>query len=156
MLRSLVGSEMCIRDRRGIDEVRKGADVTLMDHLGDLVQDAPEGGLVFANFVEFDSLFGHRRDVSGYAKHLEWFDAALTQIIPKLRPGDLLCVTADHGNDPTWTGGDHTRERVPVLIHGVGEKDCGHIDFVDVAATIAAHLGAVSYTHLTLPTILLV
>ena len=126
---------------RGIDEVLKGADVTLMDHLGDLVQDAPEGGLLFANFVEFDSLYGHRRDVSGYAKHLEWFDAALTQIIPNLRPGDLLCVTADHGNDPTWTGGDHTRERVPVLIHGVGEKDCGHIDFVDVAATIAAHLG---------------
>lgn len=130
-----------IFSKRGIDEVRKGADATLMGHLSDLVDEAPDGGLVFANFVEFDSLYGHRRDVSGYARHLEWFDAALGQVLSKLRDGDLLCVTADHGNDPTWIGTDHTRERVPVLIHGVGHKNCGHIDFVDVAATIAAHLG---------------
>ena len=125
---------------RGIDEVRKGADTTLMDHLSDLIDDAPDGGLVFANFVEFDSLYGHRRDVSGYARHLEWFDAALAALLPKLRVGDLLCVTADHGNDPTWIGGDHTRERVPVLIHGIGARDLGHVAFVDVAASIAAHL----------------
>ncbi len=136
-----VGKIGDIFSMRGIDEVRKGADETLMQHLSDLVDEAPDGGLVFANFVEFDSLYGHRRDVSGYAKHLEWFDAALGQILPKLREGDLLCVTADHGNDPTWTGTDHTRERVPVLIQGVGAKDCGIIDFVDVAATIVAHLG---------------
>lgn len=126
---------------RGIDEVRKGADVTLMDHLSDLIDTAPDGGLVFANLVEFDSLYGHRRDVSGYARHLEWFDAALGKLLPKLRDGDLLCVTADHGNDPTWTGGDHTRERVPVLIHGIGAKNLGLVAFVDVAASIADHLG---------------
>ncbi|MDA9208406.1 phosphopentomutase [Octadecabacter sp.] len=126
---------------RGIDEVRKGADVTLMEHLSDLIDETMDGGFVFANFVEFDSRYGHRRDVSGYARHLEWFDAALGQLLPKLRAGDLLCVTADHGNDPTWIGTDHTRERVPVLVHGVGAKDCGHIEFIDVAPTIAAHLG---------------
>lgn len=125
----------------GIDEVRKGADVTLMEHLSDMIDDAPDGGLVFANFVEFDSLYGHRRDVSGYARHLEWFDAALGALLGKLRPGDLLCVTADHGNDPTWIGGDHTREKVPVLIHGLGARDLGDIAFVDVAASIADHLG---------------
>ena len=130
-----------IFSKRGIDEVRKGSDVTLMGHLSDLVDEAPDGGLVFANFVEFDSLYGHRRDVSGYARHLEWFDAALGTVLSKLREGDLLCVTADHGNDPTWVGTDHTRERVPVLIQGAGHKNCGQIDFVDVAAMIAAHLG---------------
>lgn len=125
---------------RGIDEVRKGADVTLMGHLSDLIDEAPEGGFVFANFVEFDSLYGHRRDVSGYANHLEWFDAELAKLLPNLREGDLLCVTADHGNDPTWIGGDHTREQVPVLIHGIGARDLGRIAFVDVAASIADHL----------------
>lgn len=129
----------------GIDEVRKGADATLMNHLSDLIDTAPDGGLVFANFVEFDSLYGHRRDVSGYARHLEWFDAALGRLLPKLRAHDLLIVTADHGNDPTWTGGDHTRERVPVLIHGAGTRDLGHVAFVDVAASVAAHLGVPSH-----------
>ena len=129
---------------RGIDEVRKGADVTLMNHVSDLIDDAPDGGLVFANFVEFDSLYGHRRDVSGYAKHLEWFDESLGRLLPKLRDGDLLCVTADHGNDPTWVGTDHTRERVPVLMYGVGMRDLGHVAFVDLAASIAAHLGVPS------------
>ncbi len=126
---------------RGIDEVRKGADVTLMDHLSDLIDEAPDGGFVFANFVEFDSQYGHRRDVSGYARHLEWFDAALAALLPKLREGDLLCVTADHGNDPTWAGSDHTREQVPVLIHGLGARDLGQMAFVDVATSIATYLG---------------
>ena len=126
---------------RGIDEVRKGADVTLMEHLSDLINEAPDGGFVFANLVEFDSLYGHRRDVSGYARHLEWFDRELAKLLPKLRAGDLLCVTADHGNDPTWIGTDHTRERVPVLIHGLGAREIGHVAFVDVAASIADYLG---------------
>lgn len=125
---------------RGIDEVRKGADTTLMEHLSDMIDTAPDGGLVFANFVEFDSLYGHRRDVSGYARHLEWFDAELAKLLPKLRDGDMLCVTADHGNDPTWVGTDHTREQVPVLIHGIGAHDFGQINFVDVAASVATHL----------------
>ena len=126
---------------RGIDDLRKGDDAALMGHLADAVETAAEGAFVFANFVEFDSLYGHRRDVAGYARHLEWFDAALGRILPRLRAGDLLIVTADHGNDPTWTGTDHTRERVPVLCAGVGPRDLGHVAFADVAASVAAHLG---------------
>lgn len=124
----------------GIDEVRKGGDAVLMGHLGDLVDTAPEGSLTFANFVEFDSLYGHRRDVAGYARHLEWFDRELARLLPRLRQGDLLILTADHGNDPTWTGTDHTRERVPVLVAGAGTGPLGQVMFADVAATVAAHL----------------
>ncbi|MEI4489905.1 phosphopentomutase [Mameliella alba] len=124
----------------GIDEVRKGDDASLMRHLSDLVDEAEEGSLTFANFVEFDSLYGHRRNVSGYARHLEWFDAELARLLPRLREGDLMLITADHGNDPTWTGTDHTRERVPVLIAGRGDGSIGQVGFADVAASIAAHL----------------
>lgn len=129
----------------GIDTVVKGADNALMEHLFEAVREMPDGSLTFANFVEFDSLYGHRRDVSGYARHLEWFDTQLARLLPDLRNGDLLIITADHGNDPTWTGTDHTRERVPVLVAGVGQTDgqaeIGHVAFADVAATIADHLG---------------
>lgn len=140
-----VGKIGDIFSMQGIDEVRKGTDDQLMQHLNDLVQDAPDGGLVFANFVEFDSLYGHRRDVSGYARHLEWFDAELAKMLPRLREGDMVLVTADHGNDPTWAGTDHTREQVPVLIHGIGARDLGQVGFVDVAAAIADHLGVPSH-----------
>jgi phosphopentomutase len=126
---------------RGIDEVRKGTDARLFDHLLDLAAEAEEGSLTFANFVEFDSLFGHRRDVSGYARALEWFDAGVAGFLDRLRPGDLAIFTADHGNDPTWTGTDHTRERVPVVGWGVGARSVGQVAFVDVAASVAAHLG---------------
>jgi len=79
---------------------------------------ADPGDLVFANFIEFDSLWGHRRNVAGYARALETFDARLPELTARLHQGDLLIITADHGNDPTWFGTDHTRERVPVLITG--------------------------------------
>ena len=124
----------------GIDDLRKGRDVDLMGHIIDLVDEVPDGSFVFANLVEFDSEYGHRRDPAGYAKHLEWFDRALAALLPKLRAGDLLIVSADHGNDPTWSGTDHTRERVPVLVHGIGAKALGHLNFTDVAASIADHL----------------
>lgn len=126
---------------RGITDVVKGRDVALMDALKACVKHAEDGSLTFANFVEFDSEFGHRRDVSGYARALEWFDRELGDILPVMRDGDLLVVTADHGNDPTWVGTDHTRERVPVLVHGAGRGSGGLVGFSDVAATIAAHLG---------------
>ena len=125
---------------RGIDEVRKGKDIDLFEHLVDLARDTEDGSLTFANFVEFDSLFGHRRDVSGYASALEWFDAGLPRVFEHLREGDLMLFTADHGNDPTWVGTDHTRERVPVVGWGL-QKEIGQVAFVDVAASIAAHLG---------------
>ncbi|MFP4451453.1 MAG: phosphopentomutase [Rhodosalinus sp.] len=125
----------------GIDEVRKGTDAQLMAHLADCIEGAPEGSLTFANFVEFDSLWGHRRNVAGYARALEWFDAGIGRLLPLLREDDLLILTADHGNDPTWAGTDHTRERVPVLCAGAGQGSAGLIAFADVAASVAAHLG---------------
>lgn len=136
-----VGKIGDIFSMRGIDDVRKGPDRDLMGHLSDLVETAADGALVFANFVEFDSEYGHRRDVSGYARHLEWLDAEIGNILPRLRKGDLLVITADHGNDPTWTGTDHTREQVPVLCHGRGAGQVGVVNFVDIGASVAAHLG---------------
>ncbi len=127
----------------GIDDVRKGADKDLMAALVDLVGSAEDGSLTFANFVEFDSLYGHRRDVSGYARALEWFDSCLPDLLGKMHPGDLILFTADHGNDPTWSGTDHTRERVPVVGFGVGAHPIGLRAFVDVGASVAAHLGVV-------------
>lgn len=138
-----VGKIGDIFSMRGIDEVRKGTDAELMEHLIDLIQSAEGGSLTFANFVEFDSLFGHPRDVSGYARALEWFDSNLPRMFASSQEGDLFLFTADHGNDPTWTGTDHTRERVPVVAHGVGVHEVGNVGFVDVGASIAAHLGVV-------------
>lgn len=126
---------------RGITDVVKGCDATLMGHLANRVEHARDGSLTVANFVEFDSLYGHRRDVMGYAAALEWFDAAMAPILAALRPGDLMILTADHGNDPTWTGTDHTRETVPVLGWGAGPRAIGHVGFADMGASIAAHLG---------------
>ncbi|UOA28027.1 phosphopentomutase [Pseudosulfitobacter sp. DSM 107133] len=136
-----VGKIGDIFSMQGIDEVRKGDDRTLMGHLGDLIREAADGSLTFANFVEFDSLYGHRRDVSGYARHLEWFDTELGALLRQLREGDMLVITADHGNDPTWVGTDHTRERVPVLVAGKGAGTLGQIAFTDVAALVLEHLG---------------
>lgn len=135
-----VGKIGDIFSMRGIDDLRKGRDVVLMGHLSDLAAEAVNESLIFANLVEFDSTFGHRRNVQGYRDHLHWFDAALAGLLLQLRADDILIVTADHGNDPTWVGTDHTRERVPVLVHGLGAKALGHLRFVDVAATIAHYL----------------
>ncbi|MFY0646827.1 phosphopentomutase [Sulfitobacter geojensis] len=138
-----VGKIGDIFSMQGIDELRKGDDATLMGHLSDLVDAAVEGSLTFANFVEFDSLFGHRRDVSGYARQLEWFDREIGRLIDRLGPRDIMVLTADHGNDPTWIGTDHTRERVPVLVAGMPATPLGLIGFQDVAALVADHLGVV-------------
>ncbi|MEM9247555.1 MAG: phosphopentomutase [Pseudomonadota bacterium] len=136
-----VGKIGDIFSMKGITDVAKGSDAELMDHLARLVQSAEDGALVFANFVEFDSLYGHRRDVSGYARALEWFDARLGALLGELRPDDLLVVTADHGNDPTWHGTEHTRERVPVLAAGPRSGPLGIVPFTGVAAVVADHLG---------------
>lgn len=131
-----------IFSHQGIDHLHKGKnDADLMQHLLRLADSAEDGALTFCNLVEFDSLYGHPRDVSGYARALETFDLHCADFLSRLRPGDLAIFTADHGNDPTWTGTDHTRERVPVLVHGAGTGEIGHCAFVDVAATVAAHLG---------------
>ncbi len=127
---------------RGIGALHKGkSDADLFEHLVRLGGEAEPGSLTFANFVEFDTLYGHPRDVSGYARALEWFDAALPRFLSQLRPGDLAIFTADHGNDPTFRGTEHTRERVPVIGYGLGLKPIGLRGFVDVGASVADHLG---------------
>ncbi|WP_235971223.1 phosphopentomutase [Palleronia pontilimi] len=136
-----VGKIGDIFSMQGIDTACKGTDAELLDHLRAHLDEAAPGSFTFANFVEFDSLYGHRRDAPGYARHLEWFDAALPDLVARLKDGDILVVTADHGNDPTWRGTDHTRERVPVLVAGAGTGRIGHCAFVDVATSIATHLG---------------
>jgi phosphopentomutase len=137
-----VGKIGDIFSMRGIDHLHKGkSDADLFDQLDGLVDTARDGALVFANFVEFDSLYGHPRDVAGYARALEWFDGRAGAFLPRLRAGDLAIFTADHGNDPTWRGTEHTRERVPVICAGIGAGAIGHCAFVDVAASVAAHLG---------------
>ncbi|MEZ5871486.1 MAG: phosphopentomutase [Nitratireductor sp.] len=109
-----------------------------------------DGGLLFTNFVDFDQLYGHRRDVAGYAAALEAFDALLPALMAKCREGDLMVLTADHGNDPTWRGNDHTREQVPVLIWGPGiaPRNAGsRATFADIGETVAAHLGLAPGKH---------
>ena len=97
-------------------------------------------GLCFINLVEFDSEYGHRRDVVGYKNALETFDKELATLISKLHDDDLLMITADHGNDPTWKGTDHTREKTPLLIYSKNISTGRHIDdrdsFSDIGATI--------------------
>ncbi|MBE7245720.1 MAG: phosphopentomutase [Actinomycetospora chiangmaiensis] len=103
-----------------------------------------EGGLVFVNLVDFDTEYGHRRDVPGYAAALEAFDAQVPAIVAALRPGDVALITADHGNDPTWHGTEHTREQVPILAFGPGlpSGPLGRRDsFADIGASLARHLG---------------
>ena len=131
-----------IFSHRGIDQLHKGkSDADLAGHLIRLADEAEPGSLTFANFVEFDSLYGHRRDIAGYAAALEWFDGVAGQVMARLRPGDLAIFTADHGNDPSWRGTDHTRERVPVLGWGYGLRPVGLVGFADIGASVAAHLG---------------
>lgn len=108
-------------------------------------------GLIFANLVDFDTVYGHRNDVSGYARNLERFDARLAELLPHLRPTDLLVVTADHGNDPTTPSTDHSREHVPVLIYGGGATagvDLGvRSTFADLGQTLADLFGAGPLAH---------
>ncbi|WP_020591873.1 phosphopentomutase [Kiloniella laminariae] len=107
------------------------------------IRSAPEGSLTFTNFVDFDSLYGHRRDVIGYAAALEDFDRKLATLLPELKKGDLVILTADHGCDPTWTGSDHTRENIPILAFGPG-LPTGNIGkrntFADIGQSVAKFL----------------
>lgn len=127
---------------KGIGKLWKGkSDLDLFGYLDGLVDDAEDGSLTFTNFVEFDTLYGHPRDVAGYARALEWFDGRVGALLTRLQPGDLAIFTADHGNDPTWAGTEHTRERVPVVCAGIGAGGLGLRSFADVGASVAAHLG---------------
>src|SRR5204863_5175954 len=102
-------------------------------------------GLIFSNLVDFDMLYGHRRDVAGYANALERFDARLPEIMSAMRDDDLVILTADHGNDPTKEGSDHTREYVPLLIYGKSAKRGVNLgtrqSLSDIGQTIAENFG---------------
>lgn len=136
---------------QGISEVRKGAsNDALFDKALQAMDDAGDGDLVFANFVDFDTLFGHRRDIAGYAAALEAFDRRLPEAIGRLRHGDLLLLTADHGCDPSWKGSDHTRERVPIIgiASGLQGGAAGlRPSFADIGETVAEHLGLSAGKH---------
>jgi phosphopentomutase len=98
-------------------------------------------GFIFANLVDFDTQYGHRNDVEGYARNLERFDVRLAEVLPRLRADDLLVITADHGNDPTTASTDHAREYVPLLVtgsHVQAGADLGtRSTFADVGQTLA-------------------
>ena len=116
----------------------------------DCAHTAPDGSITFANFVDFDQNYGHRRDIAGYARALEEFDAQIPALQAALKPGDLVVFSADHGCDPTMPGSDHTREYIPVIAFGpgiapgpVGKRS----SFADIGQSIAAHLGLPRLTH---------
>ena len=136
---------------QGVTDVLKAnGNMALFDKTLIAMDDAKDGDLVFTNFVDFDMLFGHRRDVPGYANALEGFDRRLPEAVAKMKPGDVMILTADHGCDPTWKGTDHTRERVPVLVIAT-EVSGGSIGvrptFADIGESIAAWLGIAPGPH---------
>ena len=125
-------------------EIKAHGNEACLDAALDAFRTLPDGGLVFANLVDFDTEWGHRRDVPGYAATLEAFDRRVPDIHAALGAGDIAIITADHGNDPTWRGTDHTRENAPILAFGpeVAPGAIGRrATFADVAATVATHLG---------------
>lgn len=125
------------------EEIKRADNMGHFDATLDVLRRLPDGGLIFTNFLDFDTEFGHRRDVPGYAHCLETFDARLPELFAELRPGDLAVITADHGNDPTWRGTDHTREHVPILVFGpgIGGGPIGRREtLADVGASLAVHL----------------
>lgn len=137
-----VGKIVDIFDGEGITEaVRTKSNFDGMEKTIDIVKNKDFKGFLFVNLVDFDALWGHRRNPEGYAKQLEEFDVQLGELLPFIKEDDLLIITADHGNDPTHTGTDHTREEVPVFYYSPSFKGSGMLDkgdtFADIAATIA-------------------
>ncbi len=116
-----IGKISDIYAHQGITKkIKANGNAALFDATLDAMRDAPDRSIVFTNFVDFDMLFGHRRDVEGYAQALEYFDARLPELIEIMNDDDIVVICADHGCDPTWQGSDHTREHIPVLVYGAG------------------------------------
>jgi phosphopentomutase len=126
------------------EEIKVSGNAAMMAKVIETMPRLKDGGFLMTNFVDFDTLYGHRRDPIGYGKLLEEFDAMLPEVFAQLRQGDRLVLTADHGNDPTFKGTDHTREQIPILIYGsdiapgsVGSRQ----GFSDIGQSIARYLG---------------
>jgi phosphopentomutase len=130
---------------RGTGTILKGAnDMALFDRTLEAMELAGDGDFIFANFVDFDTLYGHQRDVPGYAAALEAFDGRIPELEARARDGDLVLFTADHGNDPTFRGTDHTREHTPIagFRPRTPGRDVGRRETLsDIGETVAAHLG---------------
>ncbi|KRA95044.1 phosphopentomutase [Devosia sp. Root685] len=135
----------------GVTHKLKGTGIPqLFDKTLDAMEMAADRAFIMTNFVDFDSEYGHRRDVPGYAAALELFDSRLPELIAKMRHDDLLVLTADHGNDPTWPGTDHTREQVPILVFSpaLPQGEIGiRSTFADIGESIAAWLGLAPGRH---------
>ena len=136
-----IGKIADIYAHKGITrKIKATGNAALFDATLAAMTDAPDRSIVFTNFVDFDMLYGHRRDVAGYAAALEYFDDRLPEVLDSMVAGDLLLITADHGCDPTWPGSDHTREHIPVLAYGyrVSPGSIGHREsFADIGQSLA-------------------
>ena len=131
-------------------KIKATGNMVLFDRTLEAMDMAGDGGLIMTNFVDFDQDYGHRRDIPGYARALEAFDARLPELIAKLRPDDLVIFTADHGNDPSWPGTDHTRELVPILCFSpaLSPGSTGlRPTFADIGESIAHWLGLAPGKH---------
>ena len=131
-------------------KMKATGNMALFDRTLEAMEMAADGAFIMTNFVDFDQEYGHRRDVPGYARALEAFDARLPELISKLRPDDLVVLTADHGNDPTWCGSDHTREQTPILAFspGLAPGTLGiRPTFADIGESIARWLGLAPGPH---------
>ncbi len=137
-----VGKISDIYAHRGITKkIKATGNAALFDATLDAMREAGDRSIVFTNFVDFDMLYGHRRDVSGYAAALEYLDGRLPELMEQMADDDVMFICADHGCDPTWQGSDHTREHIPVLAYGgnvrpgaLGKRDT----FADIGQSIAA------------------
>jgi phosphopentomutase len=136
---------------KGISRVVKGADnMALFDALLKVTDEVGDKSLTFVNFVDFDQAFGHRRDIAGYSNALHQMDERLPEFMAKLKDGDLVVITADHGCDPSWPGSDHTREHIPMIFFGPGVAPRAlpiSSTFSDIGATLAKHLGVQPLSH---------
>lgn len=139
-----IGKIADIYAHQGITQAQKAnGNMALFDETLKAAQNAPDGSIIMTNFVDFDMLYGHRRDVEGYGKALQAFDARLPELYNILKDDDMVIITADHGCDPSWSGTDHTRERVPILAFGpnVSPKNIGiRSSFADIGASVATYL----------------
>jgi len=140
-----IGKIADIYANKGITKkIKATGNAALFDATLDALRDVGDKSIIFTNFVDFDMLYGHRRDVEGYAAALEYFDQRLPELLDLMADDDVMFICADHGCDPTWKGTDHTREHIPVIAYGAGVKP-GPLgkreSFADIGQSIAAFFG---------------